>query len=167
MIMTDPLKDRERLQEIANLRLHDGEVDDILNEYVEEAARVFNLPVSLATIILDSAQVFAAESGLEGWAKEANGTPVEWSFCVHSVRSGKPLVVEDAQSHDLVKNNPSVTRDNVRCYAGVPLITSNGHIVGNFCVIGNIPRKFTDEEIEKLEAYATKTIRRIENRLNR
>ena len=95
------------------------------------------------------------------------GTPVEWSFCANAVRSGEPFVVEDAETHPLVKDLPVVEIDNVRCYAGIPLVTSTGHRLGTLCVIGHEPRTFTERELDVLRALAKKAIDRIEARRKR
>lgn len=160
----DPIKDGERLNEIARLRLHDSEIDDILNGYVKAAAEEFNLPIALVSIVLDDVQKFAAAHGLAGWLAETMGTPVEWSFCANSVRSGDAYVIPDSFTHEDTKENPLVTMDGIACYAGAPMISKNGYIVGNFCVIGQEQRDFSDAEIARLRDYAQRAMNHIEAR---
>lgn len=157
--------DAKRIEELARLRLHEDQVDEILNDYTEKAAKEFDLPVSLVSVVLDEAQMFAASHGLEGWMLDAGGTPVEWSFCANSVKSGEPFIVENAEKHDTVKDNPLVRVDGIKCYAGVPMVTSNNFVIGNFCVIGTEERSFTDEEILSLKKYASEAVQRIEDRV--
>lgn len=161
------IQDKGRLEEIARLRLHENQVDEILNDYVKKAADEFKMPIGLVSIVLDAAQTFAASYGIGDWLKEANGTPVEWSFCANSVDSKRPFVVEDATEHKTVKNNPLVTQDGIKCYAGVPMITSNGFVIGNFCVIGSESRTFTGQEIAKLKVYAKEVVAHIEARVKK
>ncbi|HEX2202489.1 MAG TPA: GAF domain-containing protein [Longimicrobium sp.] len=156
--------DRERLAEIAALDLMSAETDAVLQETAEEAAARLGLPISLVTVVLDQAQYFAAQHGLEGWMREARGTPVEWSFCVNAVKSGEPFVVEDATRHPLVRGNPLVSEDGIRCYAGIPLVTSRGHTLGTLCVIGKEARTFTGDELAMLRELAAKAVARIESR---
>lgn len=61
------LDDTARLREIADLRLHDSDVDDIFSEVTAEAAAHFGLPVALVSIVLDQAQDFVGSHGLDGW----------------------------------------------------------------------------------------------------
>lgn len=159
------IKSRARIMEIARLRLHDDIIDEVLNEYVQKAAKEFDLPISLVSIVLDDAQKFAAAHGLAGWMAETNGTPVEWSFCAHSLGSKAPFIVEDTHLHKVLKDNPLVTIDKIRCYAGVPLISKNNQIVGNFCVIGDESRSFSEAEVNRLKEYATLAMQRIEERI--
>lgn len=163
----DPVRDPERLAEIARLGLTSREVDEVLQRTVEEAAAALELPIGLVTIVLDEAQFFAAHHGVVGWMAEARGTPVEWSFCANAVRSGEPFVVEDAATHPLVKHMPIVELDNVRCYAGMPLVASTGHRLGTLCVIGHEPRTFTEPELDLLRRLAKKAVDRIEARRKR
>lgn len=160
----DPVKDPARLAEIAALGLTAAEVDDVLQQTVDEAAARLHLPMGLVSIVMDEAQWFAAHTGLPAWMAEARGTPVEWSFCANAVRSGEPFVVEDATTHPLVKDNPLVPMDNVRCYAGIPLVTSTGKTLGTLCVIGTQPRSFSEDEMEILRGLAQRAIERIEER---
>lgn len=161
---SDTIHDESRLKEIARLDLISDEVDEILNELAQKAADEFDLPMGMVSIVLDEAQITAGAHGVEGWIAETGGIPNEWSFCSNSVTSGKPFVVEDATKHPKTKDNPLVSNDGIRCYAGVPLETSNGHILGNFCVVGAQNRSFTEEEIEQLRDYADKAVARIEER---
>jgi GAF domain-containing protein len=160
----DPVKDPARLAEIAALGLTAAEVDDVLQQAVDEAAARLDLPTALVSIVMDEAQWFAAHTGLSPWLAEVRGTPVEWSFCANAVHSGEPFVVEDASAHPLVKDNPLVQLDNVRCYAGIPLVTSTGHTLGTLCVIGSEPRSFSEADLDTLRSLAKTAIERIEAR---
>jgi GAF domain-containing protein len=161
---TDPVHDPARLEEIAALRLASPETDAVLQQVVDEAAARLRLPIGMVSIVMDQAQFFAAHTGLEGWMAQARGTPIEWSFCVNAVRSGEPFVVEDATTHPAVKDIPLVPLDDVRCYAGIPLVTSRGHTVGTLCVIGHESRSFSEDDLQTLRTLAARAMERIEAR---
>lgn len=161
----EPLdRDRERLQEILELGLLDGGVDEELERLVQQATEDLDLPISLVSVVLDEAQSFAASHGLTGWLDATQGTPGEWAFCRYAIDSGEPFIVEDAATHPLVRKNPLVTQEGIRCYAGIPLVTSRGHALGTLCVIGKEPRKFGKEELARLRELAAQAVRRIEER---
>lgn len=153
-----------RLAAIAGLGLKQPAPDPVLQDLANEAARRLNLPTGLVTIVLDSAQVFAANHGLSGWMAEAGGIPVEWSFCANSVKTGEPLVIEDATTHPLVRDNPLVTQEGIRCYAGIPLVTRDGEVLGNLCVVGTEARSFGEDDLEVLRGLARRAVERIETR---
>ena len=165
MTVNDPLFDAARLQEIADLDLLSPEVDPILRDVAEQAAARLGLPVSLISVVLDEALHVAGSHGIDGlWLGETRGHPVEWSFCATSVRTRDAFVVESATLDPVHGSNPLVTQDGVRCYAGVPLISSRGHVLGNLCVVGLEERTFSADEVEVLRELAREAVRRIEER---
>lgn len=165
MSRPDPLYDAGRLAEIADLDLLSDDVDPILRDVAARAASALGLPVSLVSVVLDEALHVAAAHGIDGlWLADTRGHPVEWSFCATSVRTRAPFVVENAETHPDHAANPLVTQDGVRCYAGVPLVSSRGHVLGNLCVVGLEERAFSGEDVALLRELADEAVRRIEAR---
>jgi GAF domain-containing protein len=165
MSARDPLYDESRLQEIADLDLLSPEVDAILRDVATQAAERLGLPVSLISVVLDGALHVAGAHGIDGlWLGDTRGHPVEWSFCATSVRTRDAFVVENAPEHPDHRTNPLVAIDGVRCYAGVPLISARGHVLGNLCVVGLEARSFTPAEVDALRTLAAEAVRRIEAR---
>jgi GAF domain-containing protein len=165
MTHADPIHDEARLQEIADLDLLSPDVDPILKDIAEAAAARLGLPVSLISVVLDEALHVAGFHGPRGlWLDETRGHPVEWSFCATSVRTREAFVVENAETHPDHHDNPLVTQDGVRCYAGVPLISSRGFVLGNLCVVGLEKRAFSHDEVGVLRTLAVEAVRRIEQR---
>ena len=161
----DPLFNADRLQEITDLDLLSPDVDPIMKEIASQAAERLGMPVSLVSVVLDEALHVAGSHGIDGlWLGETRGHPVEWSFCATSVRSREAFVVESATTHPYHQTNPLVTLDGVRCYAGVPLISSRGHVLGNLCVVGLEERTFSPGDVEVLRDLAREAVRRIEAR---
>ncbi|CAA9371544.1 MAG: hypothetical protein AVDCRST_MAG89-4639 [uncultured Gemmatimonadetes bacterium] len=164
-MIPDPLYDEQRLQEIHDLDLLSPDVDPILQEVAAEAASRLELPVSLISVVLDEALHVAGMHGPDGlWLGETRGHPVEWSFCATSVRTRDAFVVENAETHPDHHDNPLVTQDGVRCYAGVPLISSRGFVLGNLCVVGLEQRSFSEADVAVLRDLADQAVRRIEAR---
>jgi len=108
-------------------------------------------------------RVWGPERGERCWFN-ACGHAVEWSFCATSVRTRDAFVVESATEHPEHRVNPLVTQDGVRCYAGVPLISSRGHVLGNLCVVGLEERTFAEAEMTALRELAVEAVARIEAR---
>ncbi len=103
----DPVTDVERLEEIADLDLFSDSARAKLDAFAARAAQRFDLPIGLVSIVLDSSQYLAGRHGVEGWIDDADGTPVEWSFCATTVRARKQYVVTDAANNDVQKSNRS------------------------------------------------------------
>lgn len=158
----DPVSDVDRLREISEFDLYSDDVREKLHDFARRAAERFDLPHGMVSIVLDSAQYWAGMHGVEGWRAEAEGTPVEWAFCANVVRRRDTYVVENAELDPLQHDNPLVTEDGQRCYAGAPLITSKGFVLGAYCVGGDDPREFSDEEIAELRVMADEVVAELE-----
>ena len=158
----DPVTDLDRIAEIADLDLFSEQAKATFDEFSRRAAERFDLPIGLVTIVLNDAQYFAGSYGVEGWMAEAEGTPVEWSFCATSVRTREAYVVPDARIDENQRDNPLVTIDGIGSYAGTPLITSRGHVLGNYCIIGGSARDFTPAEVAELQSMADEVVAELE-----
>ena len=154
----------ERLREVAALNLGDEVQDPTIQAIVDRAADELHLPLAAISIVLDSAQYFIASHGVSGWMSVSRGTVGEWAFCRNAVASRRPFVVEDAGSHPVVRDNPLVELDGIRCYLGVPLITSRDQPIGTLCVLGTETRKFSSTDLETLTTLANQVLAELESR---
>ncbi|GAA1881910.1 GAF domain-containing protein [Lapillicoccus jejuensis] len=160
----DPVGDVDRLLAVARYDVESPELAAVLDRYAGEAADLFGLPIGAVSIVLDGAQYFAGQRGLDGsWMGEAAGTPIEWSFCATTVRTRAPYVVPDATVDEVQRTNPLVLLDGVRSYAGAPLITSSGHVLGACCTLGYEPREFSADEIALLERLSDRIVADLEH----
>lgn len=159
----DPVVDPARLLEIERLGATDPGVRAVLQPVVDAAAEQLGAKVALLSVVLPDRQLFAAHRGLTGWMAEQEGTPIEWSFCVNTVRRHAPLVIEDATLHPLVSGSPLIA-EGVRSYCGVPLVSSAGYALGALCVIGPDPARFERADLAALRALALEAIAALEAR---
>ncbi len=143
------LGDLQRMQVLASIDLDSLGLRQKLDAVTTQTAQRLGLPISLVSLVLDTAQFLAGSHGLDGWIAEAEGTPIEWSFCAHAVASGQPYIVPDAGIDAQQCENPLVTVDGIRSYAGVPVIL-DGQAIGAHCVIGPDAHTFTDDDLDEL-----------------
>ena len=155
--------DLDRLTEIAALDVFSDEVRHMLDDFARRAAEHFHQDMGAVSIMLDGAIFFAGSHGLGGWMAAAEGAPAEWALCANAVRNRATYVIENATEDDDVRHNPMVSEDGVRSYAGAPLVTSNGFVLGACCVVGTSPRPFTMDEIEELETMAADVVAELEH----
>ena len=136
--------------------------DPGFDSLVNEAARTFNAPMAAISLVDRNRQYFVADVGMGGVTE----TPRALSFCAHAIHGDDTFVVKNAAEDDRFAGNPLVTDDpNVRFYAGQPIVTSDGHHLGSFCVIDSKPRgDLSAEEKEALEKLARQAVRIIERR---
>lgn len=159
----DAIRDPERLQEIARLDLFSDDIQRILDEQSKKASDVLDLPLGFVSLVLDEAQYMAGAYGdFPDWVEKANGSPVEWSYCQHTVKDEDEVVIEDSTVDERTKESPFTKEEGLRCYAGIPLETSRGHIIGSFCAAGDHERSFDEEELEMMRELADETMEMIE-----
>lgn len=157
----------DRLAVIKKLDLARDDARALLDEVARRAAAALELPIGLVSVVLDDAQWFAGKTGIGDWLEATSGTPIEWSFCAHVVRDRIALVVEDATLDPRFAANPLVGMDGVRAYAGVPLTTSDGVVLGSLCAIGSERRSITPAQLHALQSLATEAMNALESRFAR
>ena len=151
-----------RLAELRRVKLLDTPADDPYDRLARLAAKLLNTPVALVSLVDEDRQFFKSCVGLDEPWRSARQTPLSHSFCQHALEAGQPLVIEDARAHPLVRESPAIRDLGVVAYAGVPLITSNGHALGTLCVIDHKPRAWARDQIETLIDLAAAVMTEIE-----
>jgi signal transduction histidine kinase len=154
----------QRLRALYRSCLLDSSAEPAFDRLTRLASRVINAPVSLVSLVDGDRQFFKSLIGMaEPWAT-LRQSPLSHSFCQYVVTSGEALIIEDAREHPLVKDNLAIRDMGVVAYAGLPLTTSGGDMLGSFCVIDHHPRSWTDAELDILRDLAAFTMSEIELR---
>ncbi len=153
----DPVRESERLADLRSLKLLDTEPEDRFDKITRLAANFFQIPNAYVAFIDSDRQWFKSRVGL---------CPVEtargMSFCQYTIHLDGPLVIPDARVHPIGQNHPFVIGEPfVRFYAGVPLAGPKGQKIGTFCLVDSVPRKFTDQDVASLVAFAALVEREI------
>ena len=137
---------------VETLGLLDAETPAAFDSLTRLAIRLFQVPIALISIVEEEKdrQFFLSQQGLsEPWESQRQ-TPLSHSFCQHVKRECKPLVVNDARQHLLVKDNLAITELGVIAYLGVPVLMPDGSPIGALCVIESTARNWTDEDLAAL-----------------
>lgn len=158
-----PATEKERLKALFEYGLSSDRPLPSLDPVVQIAARMFDMPVAAVNMIGNDHVFFAASTGLEG-AKVDMSRDV--SFCAHAITQDGVMVVPDATQDERFHDNPLVTGTaNLRFYAGVPLLSPEGHALGALCVIDGKPHHdFSPEDRARLRELARMAADRLELR---
>lgn len=154
----DRLGDPRRMRTLAAYDMFAPGLAARLDPICSATAARLNAPVSMISIILDSAQFIVGSHGLEGWVDEVQGVPAEWAVCTHTVLAGAPYCVVDALIEPDHRDNPLLAAAGLRSYAGVPLLDPAGQALGAHCVLDGATRTFTDEDLAVLEEGARQAL---------
>lgn len=118
-----------------------------LDRLARLARRTLGVPIALITVIEPDRQRFIGLDGLgEPWATQ-RWTPLSYSLCQDPARIGAPMIIADTRLETRIETTLARTELGVIAYAGVPMQTMDGTILGTFCAIDTAPRDWTEEEV--------------------
>jgi serine phosphatase RsbU (regulator of sigma subunit) len=143
--------ERARLEALRELRLLDTPPEERFDRVVRLARRLFDVPTVAVQLIDDDRLYTKSAVGFEA----GTSTPRDISFCPTTIDTREPLIVEDAQRDPKWSDNPLVTGEpHVRFYAGSPLQSPGGEVVGALCLIDEVPRAMSLTDHALLEDLA-------------
>mgnify|MGYP001044722933 CR=1 FL=1 len=151
-----------RLAALDDYQILDTPEEAGFDDIVQIASNFCQTPVSLVSFVEVGRQWFKARVGFE-----ACETPIEQSVCAHALRQTDLLVIPDLTADPRTRNNTLVTQDPfIRFYAGAPLITPEGVVIGTLCVIDTVPRPtgLTEPQQQVLRALARQVMMQLELR---
>ena len=154
-----------RLAVLARTRLLDSPVEEPYDRIARLAARGLAAPIATVTLIDRDRQFYKACVGLPEPLRSVRETPLEYSFCKHTVELGAPLIIDDTRLDARVATMPSVTQFGVQAYAGVPLLV-DGLAIGTLCVMDMQPRPWSNEQVGLLTDLAATVMTEIELRMS-
>lgn len=128
--------DPQRLAELDAYGILDTAPEEGFDDVVHIARTICDAPVALVSLVAAGRQWFKARAGFPSCE-----TDLDSSVCKYALSAPDLLVIPDLR-HDLrTCFNPLVTGEpHIRFYAGAPLRTPTGRVVGSLCVIDSTPR---------------------------
>jgi GAF domain-containing protein len=144
------VRNLRRLSALHRTGLLDSPSEEAFDRYTRLASKMLDAPIALISLVAADRQFFKSARGLEEPLKSRRETPLSYSFCKHVVASGESLVVGDARAVPLVRDNPAVPELKVIAYAGVPLKSGDGQVLGSLCVIDKRPREWPRDQLDAL-----------------
>lgn len=154
-----------RLAALHRTGLLDSAEEEAFDRLTRLASRLLRSPVALVCLVDEDRQFFKSHVGLTDQRLTARQTPLSHSFCKFLIPTPEPLVIGNAREHPLVADNPAVPDFGIMAYAGMPLVTDDGQVLGSFCVIDTEPRDWTEEEMSVLRDLAGPVMAEIKLRL--
>jgi two-component sensor histidine kinase len=154
-------KEAARLAALRRYEILDTPPDGSFDHVAGVAARLFDVPIAIVSLVDEDRIWFKAHHGLD--VEQIDRSP---GLCASAILQAEPYVLTDASCDPRSLANPLVAGEfGLRFYVAAPLRTSDGHNLGTLCVIDQKPRAVTDEQIAQLEALAGIVIDQMELRL--
>lgn len=166
-----PQDERRRVEALREFEVLDTEPEEAYDEVARLAAYICQTPTALITFVDSDRQWFKSRVGFE-----PRETPRDISFCAHAILQPGPLVVRDTLDDERFRDNPLVLKPPyVRFYAGFPLVSSEGYVLGTLCVLDNQKRIMFDDQQAAMQRLANvltallnarRTVKYLESALN-
>lgn len=143
-----------RLDALRRLQVLDTPPEAEFDDLTRLAATICGTPIALVSLIDAHRQWFKSRYGLA-----AAEIPRDVAFCAHTILQSDLFEVPDAIADARFAANPLVTADpNIRFYAGIPLVTPDGHPVGTLCAIDRVPRTLNAEQRDALRVLGRQVV---------
>ncbi|MBD0319928.1 MAG: PAS domain S-box protein, partial [Gemmatimonadetes bacterium] len=156
------LTDPARLAVLAETGLLDSAPEEVFDRLTRLTVRVLGAGASTLTLLDGDRQFFKSAAGPA--MPPLRETPLDYSLCRHTAADGEPLAVGDTLADERMRDSPTVTTLGMRAYAGVPLITADGHMLGALCALDTRQRVWTPGDMETLADLAAIAGAEIERR---
>jgi signal transduction protein with GAF and PtsI domain len=157
-----PERDAERVAALHRTDFLNPALRDDLDAIAKRAADAFDVRYAMVSAVDSDREIIIGQSAvLAGFARdEADRTtmPRSEAACDHVVASGETLIVPDTERDPRLSDNPAIARWQARFYAGVPLLSEEGLVLGALCILDTEPREITDRELELLEKLAADAV---------
>jgi eukaryotic-like serine/threonine-protein kinase len=157
---SDP--EAERLKAVERYNILDTPPDGAFDRLTQMAARVFDVPAAIVSIVDRDRIWFKSHYGVD--ATQISRDP---GLCASAILADDLLHIRDAMADPTAMANPIVAGPmGIRFYAGVPLKTLDGYNLGTFCVLDTQPRELTPAQQEILKDFAAMVMHEMELRLS-
>jgi hypothetical protein len=154
-------RESSRLRKLYQLEILDTPNERDFDEIVQLASQLTKTPISLITLLDADRQWFKAKVGLD-----IDGSDRPSAVCNYTIQGDTLFEVEDMRADKRFESNAMVKGGpKLRYYAGMPLITSDGHKLGALCVLDVKNRApLTEEQSFALNVLARQAMSQIELR---
>ncbi len=152
----DARSEEARIAALESLDLLDTPESESFDRITRMASHLFRAPISAVSLTDRHRQWFKSHVGTQGRQIPRDGAP-----CAAVTRSAAPLVIPDmlanAEFADCL-----LAKSGIRFYAGSPLTTRDGYVLGAMCVLDSKPRTITPGELASLNDLAAMVMSQIE-----
>ena len=150
----------QRLEALRSCQIFGTEPEQEYTDLAELAAEACDVPIALVTFLDAEMQFTKAAVGVPCLRIDRSD-----SFCTHAIEQPELFVVPDTLLDPRFAANLFVAGEpHIRFYAGMPLRTLEGDVLGTLCVLDTKPRCLTPGQEKALQALARQAMRLLELR---
>ena len=152
-IATPPKNEAQRCNKVIETNIIGRELSDQFEIFAEVAKMVTGAQTSLINILDGNDQFTIGGSGMT--IDPLLAMPQNLSVCQFALSNIEPLIIADF-SKDERFSETYITKPPIsaKAYAGFPLITKEGFVLGTLCVFYHSPSQISDEQIRLMKQLA-------------
>jgi two-component system sensor histidine kinase VicK len=149
----------ERLKHLRHYEILDTLPDPAFDQIARMAARLANAPYAFIGFVDGSRVWFKSTAGFAARQIRRNGSP-----CQVLLLDGKPLLIGDARADHRFGPTGIVLGEGIECrsYAGAPLLSHEGAILGTIAVCSLEANAFTRDDLDALQVLSRQVVTRLE-----
>ncbi|WP_434600584.1 PP2C family protein-serine/threonine phosphatase [Streptomyces sp. A5-4] len=149
------LNDPRRLAAVAATGLMDTGPEAVFDDLAQIAATATGCARAFVTLVDEHRSFWKSCVGVDLENVEGRQNPVRESFCYFLVGlEGEPFVVADAAADPRTRDHPSVAPMKIGAWAGYPVLSPGGEVLGSMCVIDDISHDWQPGELTTLATIA-------------
>jgi len=154
------MDEKERLQELHEYEIMDTQPEAEFDALTSIASQICAVPIALINLVDAERVWFKSKVGFNG-----QELPRSQSFCNEAIKQKELLLVEDTEKDSRFSSLPVVTHGpKFRFYAGAPLISPQGHVLGTLCILDTKPRTLTEKQQSALQELSHLVVSQLELR---
>ena len=152
----------KRSESLREYQILDTAPEASFDDMTRLAAYICQTPIASISLSDNKRQWYKSKVGFV-----SNEEPRDITFCAYAILQKELLIVRDTLADERFATNPFVISDpHIRFYAGAPLISPDGLVLGTLCVLDNLPRDLSSEQQEALRILALQVVTQLELRRN-
>jgi len=129
--------------------------EPVVNGVIDLAARIFNVPIALISLVDSQHMMYKANHGLVQLAQQ----PREATVCALTIRHNRPFIFSDLAQESQYTQLPEaaallIQKHALRFYASIPLRMPDQRPIGTLCLLGYQARTLSTTEQRVLEQLA-------------
>jgi diguanylate cyclase (GGDEF)-like protein len=145
-----PDNDQARVGSLRRLGLLDTAPEERFDRITRVARRLFGVDTALVNLVDIDRQWAKSRQG-----HEALDSARELSFCGYAILGRDILEVPDAAADSRFSDNPMVVGEpRIRFYAGCPIASPEGAMIGTLCIVDDRPRSLEESDLAALRDLA-------------
>lgn len=155
--MAERVADPGRTAAVRATGMLDSQTEAAFDRIALMASRLLEAPFGFVTFVDEQRSFWKACAGVDVADPAGRQSSVSESFCQYVIGLGEALLVDDVRLDERTMHNPSIESMGVAAWAGVPLRSPEGEVLGTVCVVDTDVRRWNDDDARLLDELSALT----------